>query len=130
MKPALLPKGEGSNTCIHEMSKFILSFPEVFQQIMTNYTGISWCYGNYCCLLIVPWGGYNPCLLKFCITICGYHTICDTNKPPTYFLHHHEGPVQKLPPLSLDFLQLYCETFYLVPQPPLLQRNCHYFAAP
>ena len=128
MKPAL-PKGKGSNTCICEMSKFILSFLGVFKKIMTNYTGISWYCGNYCCLLC---HGVDiiRCLLKFCIKICGYHTICDTNKRPTYFLHHHEGPVQKLPPLSLDFLQLYCETFYLVPQPPLLQRNCHYFAAP
>ena len=101
MKPAL-PKGEGSNICIHEMSKFILSFPEVFQQIMTNYTGISWCCGNYCCFLTVPWCGYNSVSSKIDIKICGYHSI-DTNKPPTYFLHHHEGPVQKLPPLSLDF---------------------------
>ena len=26
---------EGSNTCVHETNKFMLCFPEVFQQIMT-----------------------------------------------------------------------------------------------
>ena len=39
MKQALL-KGEGSITRIHEMSKFILSLREVFQQIIQVLPGV------------------------------------------------------------------------------------------
>ena len=31
-----MQEGEGSNTCIHETTKFMLCFPEVFQQIMVK----------------------------------------------------------------------------------------------
>ena len=29
-------EGEGINACIHETNKFMLCFPEVFQQLMTD----------------------------------------------------------------------------------------------
>ena len=83
MKPALL-KGEGSITCICQMGKFILSFPQVFQQIMTNYTGISLCCGNYCCLLTVPWCGYNPVSSK--IFVSQYVGITPSATPTNHLL--------------------------------------------
>ena len=40
VKP-ILREREGSNTCIHETTKYMLCFPEMFQQIMTGIVALS-----------------------------------------------------------------------------------------